>query len=357
MKASTRVLGGLYIVGFVTAAPPVAAQLNVHTGNYDLTISGRINMQFRTSSVVLAPSSRFILRRARVTVVVKVNDFIEAKVQPDFGEFQMRDAYVRMNFHPAFKLTFGNAKRPFDLFELYSSSYIIVIERTGKIEGVADCAGVGGVCSWSQLTEKLLFSDRDLGVFVDGEAGAVDYHFSVTNGSGTIVADENDAKSYTGRVRIQATSDLRVAANVAAHDYLHPDRLGDEYAVAYGGDAEWGAYGNAGVHIQAGFLRGKNWRNLDAAGDPSTFTTAQVIVGYRMPLAHPGHFTAIEPLGRVSWADPDRAATVGGGGWLLTPGVALHLSGRNMMVANVDVWFPDEGEREWSLKLQSMVYF
>ena len=338
-------------------AAPAAAQLDVQTDNYQLTLSGRINVQFRTSSVTSAPSSRFLLRRARVTVVVKTGDFIEIKIQPDFGEFRMKDAYVRMNFDPAFELTFGNAKRPFDLFELYSSSRIIVIERTGRIEGVTDCAGVPGVCSWSRLTQGLQFSERDLGVFVDGEAGAVDYHASVTNGNSAVISDENDAKSYTGRVRVRVTSDLRLAVNAAAHDYLHPDRLVDEYAVAYGGDVEWGAYGDAGMHIQAGFLRGENWRNRDAAGDPSTFMTGQTIVGYRMPLTSPGHFTAVEPLTRVSWADPERGATTGSGGWLLTPGIAFHLSGRNMLVANVDVWFPEQGDKEWSLKLQSMVYF
>jgi hypothetical protein len=341
----------------VVVTVPAAAQLNVQTGRYELTMSGRVQTQFRTSSAPSARSSEFLLRRARVTVVVRAGDFIEAKIQPDFAGFAMKDAYVRLNFDPTFTLTLGNAKRPFDLFELYSSTQIIVIERTGKIDGVADCAGVGGVCSWSQLTEKLAFSDRDVGVFVDGASGRVDYHASVTNGSGTIGGDDNGALSYTGRARFQAAQNLRVALNIAAHDYAHPDRLNDEYAVAFGGDVEWGAYGDDGAHIQAGFLLGQNWRNLDAAGDPSTFTTAQTVMGYRLPLANPGHFTAVEPLARVSWADPDKDATVGSGGWLVTPGVAFHLSGRNMMVANVDVWLPEEGDREWSLKLQSMLYF
>jgi hypothetical protein len=347
----------LIVALLLAASAPAAAQLAVSTDNYSLTISGRINAQFRTNSVDSAVGSRFILRRARVTVVVRVDDLVEAKIQPDFGEFLMRDAYVRLNLDPAFELTFGNAKRAFDRFELYSSSYILAIERTGKIEGVEDCAGVGGVCSWSQLTEKLEYSDRDLGVHVGGEFGPWDYGVSVTNGSGAVLADENDAKSFSGRLGFQATPDLHIAANLGAHDYLHPTRAADEHAVAYGGDIEWGAYLQPGVHVQAGFLRGQNWKNLDAAGDPSTFTTAQAMISYRSPIQSSSRFEAVEPVARVSWADPDKARTDNGGGWLLTPGVAFHLSGRNMLVANVDGWFPTEGDVQWSLKMQAMVYF
>jgi hypothetical protein len=204
------------------------------------------------------------------------------------------------------------------------------------------------------LTEKLGYSDRDVGLFVDGRpSDKVEYRFSITNGTGSNTSDENGSKSYTGRVVVQATPDVRVAANVGVHDYLD-DTTGNRYAAAYGGDVEIGNYGDE-LHVQASIIAGQNWLSLDA-GDPATFVTAQGVVSYRFPVTGSDRFTAVEPLARISWADPDTGVAQGGG-WLFTPGVALHITGRNMLVANIDVWSPDIGGTEWSFKFQSFLHY
>ncbi len=355
LKAVHR-LGGPALVALL--APNAAgAQVQLDSRAVEITLTGRVHMQYRTTSVDGPRSSEFLLRRARFTAHVKVDDLIEGRIQPDFGEgkLSLKDAYLRLNFDPAFRLSFGQFKRPFDIFELYSSTQILTIERTGEIDGVDACAGPGGVCSWSRLTEKLEYSDRDIGILVDGRAtDKLEYRFSITNGTGADKRDKNGTKSYTARVVVQAASHVRLGANVGVHDYFG-STTANEYAVAYGGDIEIGRYGEE-IHLQAGFLAGQNWLNLDATGDPSTFLTAQGVVSYRLPITGSSHFTAVEPLARLSWADPNTDAA-NAGGWLFTPGIALRMAGRNMLVANVDVWSPAAGDSEWSFKFQSFLHF
>ena len=76
----------------------------------------------------------------------------------------------------------------------------------------------------------------------------------------------------------------------------------------------------------------------------------------RLPLHGDPRYSAVEPIARISWADPD-TNTDDDEGIVLTPGIALHLTGRNMLVANVDVWSPSTGDTEWSFKFQSFLHF
>ena len=333
------------------------AQVQINSQAIEITLTGRLHTQFSTTSVAGERASEFKIRRTRLTARMKINDFIDGAIQPDFGQgkISLKDAYLRLTFDSAVRLTFGQFKRAFDIFELPSSTQILVIERTGSIAGVDDCDGPGGVCSWSSLTEKLEFADRDVGVAVDGRAGDdVEYRVTLTNGTGANASDENGTKSYSGRATWKATSTVRLGANVALHDYVNPTRGRDEYAVAYGADLEIGTYGDE-VHLKAGVVSGQNWQSLDAGGEPGTLLTAQAILSYRFRLES-GRLSAVEPLGRVSWGDPDTAVP-GAGGLLLTPGIAFHLTGRNMLVANLDVWSPSTGSTEWSIKMQSFLHF
>jgi hypothetical protein len=63
-------------------------------------------------------------------------------------------------------------------------------------------------------------------------------------------------------------------------------------------------------------------------------------------------FAAVEPVLRLSWADPD-TGTAADGGLLVTPGFMLYVEGKNKIGFNVDVWSPSSGTSEYSLKIQS----
>jgi hypothetical protein len=348
--------GALLVAGAFLMRPPseAAAQGIVRSSAAEITLTGRVHSQFNTTSVTGAPGSEFLIRRARVAAELEISDIVSGKVEPDFGEgsISLKDAYVRLTFSPALRATFGQMKRPFDLFELTSSSQILVIERAGGIRGVSGCPRLGGVCSFSRFTERLQYSDRDIGLFLEGAPSApVTWSFAATNGTGANSDDENGTKSFTGRVNFAATPNVTVGANVAMHDYAFAGD--DEYATAFGGDVEIGNY-DQGLHVQAGFITGDNW--LVDPGDPTTFFAVQGIVSYKSPVTNNRYVSALEPLGRLSIGNPD-TDTPDDGGILITPGVMLHFTGRNKIAANIDVWAPSVGDTEWSLKVQSFLHF
>jgi hypothetical protein len=323
-----------------------------------LEIGGRFHLQFNSTSVEGAVPSEFLVRRARIWVAARVNDWIDGAVQVDLAgpAASARYAFVRFSLSPAARIAFGQFKRAFDNFELTSSADILVVERDGFVRGVFDCAGVGGVCSYSRFSEQLAFSSLDVGVLLQGETrgGTLGYLFSVTNGSGPNRREENGAKSFSGRVEWAAVPGLKLGANAGVHDYYNDVRLRDAYAPATALDAEYGDF-QEGLHLQAGIMAGRNWLNLRPDGGESSFVSWQGIVAYRIPLD--GHrVRAVEPVGRVSWGDPDRDAA-GDGGLLLTPGLVLHFEGHNKIAANVDIWHPQSGGTAWGLKAQTYLHF
>ena len=341
----------------IFAAAPVVAQTTVHTQAVEITLSGRLHTQLNTTSVATEPGEEMLIRRARFAAAVKINDFVSGLVEPEYGggKAELRVAYLRLAFAPALNATIGQYKRPFDLFTLTSSTDILVVERAGDIRGVNSCTGVGGICSYDRLLEQLQYSAIDIGVVLDGHdrAGRVSYAVSIMNGTGPNVPDENGTKSYTGRLTFAATPNVRVAGNLAFHDYVNPVR-GNAYASALGGDLEVGDF-RSGFHLQAGAVEGDNWRAL-VAGQPRRFVVLQAIAAYKVPVHHPPYAEAIEPIARVSWGNPD-TATPRDGGLLLTPGVVWHIAGRNKIGADVDIWHPQQGATAWGLKVQSYLFF
>ncbi len=355
--AATLALAG-DLAGQATIAPRYAS----------VRIGGRMHTQYATSSVE-SHNSQFFFRRARIEADITVSDFFEARLQPEFGGFtaELKDAYVKFNFSSALHVTMGQFKRPFDLFELSSSVDLSLIERDGRVGGVSTCAGVGSVCSYSRLTERLGFADRDIGVRIGGARGKAAYEVSMTNGAGQNVADVNDAKSFSGRLTVKAAPDLSLGANVALHDYVDPGKE-DAHAGAWGVDAQYGAWRD-GLLVQASLVGGENWRRLrDGIGapvdpsrpstgpwEPSTFLAFQGAASWYAPLQGK-RVVGIEPLLRLSFGDPDRDAA-DDGGVVFTPGLMLYVSGRNKIGFNVDVWSPQTGDTEHSLKVQSYLYF
>ena len=59
-------------------------------------------------------------------------------------------------------------------------------------------------------------------------------------------------------------------------------------------------------------------------------------------------------MARVSWGDPQDGIDEDGG-TLLTPGLAVYFKERTRIGANLDVYVPQEGDREYSLKVQAYI--
>ncbi|NIM48495.1 MAG: hypothetical protein GTN62_02325 [Gemmatimonadales bacterium] len=346
-------------VGLALTAGSASAQVEITSKAMEIKLTGRAHAQWNTSSVDAEPATTFLLRRARIVAEVKVNDFVFGKVEPEYGRGNviLRDAYVRLTFSPFFRWTIGQFKRPFDQFQLRTSTQILMIEREGPVRGVDTCAGVGSICAFSRFTSRLEYSERDIGFMFDGQLGSAPfrYYASVMNGRGdNHSVDENGTKSYTGRLEY-GVAGLRVGAHLGVHDYPNDSTGTDEYGVAFGGDVDWGEYEQIGLHVKAGVVYGDNWRNL-ATPDPSKFFAAQAAATYRVPIRDNRFLYAVGPVARVSWGDPD--TDVGDDdGWLLTGGVAFFFTGRNKLALNVDIWRPAAGETEYSLKAQSYMHF
>lgn len=322
-------------------------------------LGGRFHLQMNTSSADGEIGSEFLVRRARVWAAARVNEWIDGAVQVDVagGAASARYAFLRFSLSPAARISFGQFKRAFDNFELTSSADVLVVERDGDVRGAFDCAGVGGVCTYSRFSEKLFFSSLDVGVLLQGETddGTLGYLISATNGTGPNAREENNAKSFSGRVEWAAAPSVKIGANAGVHDYINGVTGEDAYAPATALDLEVGDF-EAGFHLQAGVMTGQNWLNLQADGEESRFLSWQGIATYRIPLEGEHRIRAVEPVGRVSWGDPDRA--VGSdGGLLFTPGLVVHFDGKNKMGANVDIWHPQTGGTVWGIKAQTYLYF
>ena len=355
---SSRVFA-LALSALLTATPLSAQSIGGRAA--EITFGGRLHGQFSTSSVEGADAN-FFIRRARFTIDARIGERLDARVMPDFagGGASLQDAYVRYRLTPSVRVSVGQFKRAFDLFELESSTRLPVIERDGRIPGFGGCPGVGRVCSYSRLTERLRFAGRDVGVKLDGPLGeSGTFMVTLTNGTGVNTSDENGGKSISGRVAFDVADDIVIGANVGVHDWVFeqptPALESTEYALAGGADVMVGRYGG-GPLLMASVVFGDNWEILDPSGDEQGFVAAQVIGSYYHELVSTDALHGIEPVLRLSYGDPNRDGA-DDGALLLTPGVHVYFSGRNRFGVNLDVYSPETGDTEFSFKAMTYVYF
>lgn len=347
---------GLFSAAAATLSAPEAlgAQTTITSRAATLTIGGRLHTQYQGSSVDGAVND-FFIRRARIVADATFNDFFVGRVQTDFagGGATLLDAWVRLDFDEAFRLSMGQFKRSFDIFELDSSTDLSLFERDGRIPDLSVCTGVGRICSYSRLTEALGFAGRDTGLKVDGTSGTFSYQTTLTNGNGVGVRDQNDGKSFAGRAGVAASEDLTVSANVGIRDYVGPTAE-TEQAFAWGADVQWGTWRD-GLLVQAAVTGGDNWAVLDPDDDPLSFLAFQAMGSFYNPLDG-DRIVGVEPVLRVSVADP--AGDVDDdGGTLITPGVMLYLMGKNKIGANLDYYVPQTGDSEFVFRAGVFLYF
>lgn len=342
------------LLAAMTATPNlIEAQTSISARGADLRVGGRVHAQYGSSFVDGVPST-FSIRRARLIVDGSFGEFVSGRLQADFaGSGSLQDAWIRMNFSDEFRLSVGQLKRAFDLFELSSSTDLSLIERTGQVVGYDICSGVGRLCSFSRLTEGLGFAGRDTGFKVDGSSGKLSYMGTVTNGTGVGNSDVNDAKSFSGRLSLMTAENVVISVNAAAKDYVDPT---DEsaFAMAFGGDVQVGTWRD-GLLVQAAVVSGDNWRSLDINDMPGSFVTAQVAASYYVPLDG-DRIIGIEPIGRVSVANPDDSIDEDGG-LLITPGLMLYFLGKNKIGFNYDYYSPAMGDGVSMFRLGTFLYF
>ena len=193
----------------------------------------------------------------------------------------------------------GQFKRAFDLFELTSSADLSIIERDGRIAGLSDCTGVGRVCTYGRMISSLGYGGRDQGVRVEASGDRVAFRGTVTNGTGANNSDENDAKSFSGRLSFDATDMVTVSGQFGVHDYVEDGS--DEYANAWGIDAQYGgmrgrAPGSGVTHRRRQLEEsGRWWDRIDLHG----------LAGGRQPL-YATRWRKHRRLGTAASGEPGR---------------------------------------------------
>jgi hypothetical protein len=367
MRRVTIGLASLIVLG--CGAPRSALAVEVDSKAEKITITGRIQTGWYTSSIKGEPGNEFLVRRARAALRVQINDWISGMVEPDFASgsaISLKDCYFRLAPHDNFDLTIGQMKRRFDLFELTSSTQILVIERDGRI-------GRTVPPSLSTLTETLQFADRDQGLFAslhtDNERIRVEG--AITNGVAANTRPVLGAKAFQGRVSFEplADEDFAIHGGLSVRPYRTIRTVGavDDtsraYAPAFEVSAELGNF-TSGLHVQAGFVAGTNPTTYNpATDDADSFLALQAIGTYKHPLANKKWFEAVEPVFRFSYADPNTDVD-DNGGILLTPGVNLYIVSRTRFAANLDIFLPQQNaapaadeDTEVSFKAASWLYF
>jgi len=353
-----RALQGVLALCALVAAPvEVEAQLELRSSDATVRLGGQLDMHYISPSPESAPET-FRVRRVWFVAQASYTDFLYGQVVYDFrtGGGVLLDAFARMNFDPAFRLSFGRFKRSFDIFLLNPIGDIPFLERAGGVPGYQECSGVGSVCSYGRLSERLLFSNRDTGIRADGTIGSFGYSASLTNGTLVGAVDGNDAKSLATRIHWNLREGVQFGFNATRKDYLNPSDE-TEYAVAWGPDLTIGSW-RSGLHVQAGYLHGENWLSYSTttgAEGPGTFQTGQLQATYFFGVER-GRIEGIEPLFRLSVTDPDDSLA-DDGGVLVTPGLALYFLGRNRIALNLDHYRPATGEGVFALRAGVLLYY
>lgn len=330
----------LGLLSLATSAGPLGAQQRAGVA---VELTGRAQVQFSTSSVdddeaeAEVVGSSFETRRVRFGAEVTVDDWLFGKIEPEFagGELRLADAYVALELHPAATLRVGHFKRPFSLLELTSSTRLLPIERGVRIRGLDELlearAAGGPAGEHYEILSELGYVGRDVGASLAGRVGRFGYEAGVFNGRGTAGADDNDAKTFAGRLTLAPFAAPLVLGAAVAGIEGEVDAE-QERGTAYGFDLEYGRYNAPGLHLLGEIAFGEH------LGGAEEFLGAQGTAAWFFALES-ARLEGLELVGRASWGDPVRDLS-DDEGLLLTPGINLYVQGRNRLMLNWDVYLP-----------------
>lgn len=150
----------------------------------------------------------FDIRRARLDVKGNISPYWGYRVQFDLpGTPKLIDAYVDLKLNDYFNFTIGQAKIPFSMENLASSTQLLLIDRSQVVEALA---ARGRDVNGNQ-------NGRDIGIQLGGtlvklkDRPVVDYRLGLFNGSGINTVDNNENKDYAARLILHPLAGLDIS--------------------------------------------------------------------------------------------------------------------------------------------------
>lgn len=325
-----------------------------------LTFGGLVQTQFKTTteSGAEGTSTELIMRRVRLGVDARINSFVSGRIQPEFagaaggGGVSVNEAYLRLDFHPAFAVVAGKAGRPYGRVDAAAASALVPIERGARFGEDATTLGQ------YRLLEELAYAGRSVGVHAEGTTAALPARLSYTVGyfSGTLGEEgpPADIDQVAGRVQADvlpgASVGLAYTSRAFGDEATGASRRGAGYAM----DVQYGTHGEPGPKLLAEYAFG----TFDPFADVG-FRSFQGWAAWRFALGSGPFVEAVEPLFRVSWGDLDGGPSAAFDGVLLTPGVNVYAGGNSRLMLNLDVFLFEDDARgaATSFKAQAQVAF
>lgn len=326
------------------AQVPIVAE-----GPIQIALTGRLQTQVNTSTADSVYST-FEHRRARIGVDLTIDEWIEGRIEANFAHgLRLEDAWMNLAFDPMLELRVGQFKKPFSRLELTSSSRIVPIEPGLRIRGLASDA------EHFLLLEQNVYLGRELGAQVHGQLGFLGYALGVFNGSDQNNRDDNDGKSFAGRLNLKPfDAPFEIGAGASLREVLLVDSLDETFTeggIAVEIDALWGGFRQPGISLVAEVMQAENFDTQDP------MIGAQGILSWFQPVESP-RIEGVEPLFRASYGDPSTDFD-GNSGILLTPGLNLYFQGRNRLMVNWDYFMPelDALDPDHSIRGQLQLFF
>jgi hypothetical protein len=331
-------LASLALLG-LTALPLRAQQggegPRLRAGAAEITLDGRVQTLFDTSSDDSVAPSDLRMRRVYLGATVKIDDRVTGKVQADFAgnRVSLKDAYLQLTLSPALQLLAGNAYRPFSRLAAATSDVrILPVERGLAIRGVEGMEE-------QSFVSGLQYSERDVGLQVMGapsNAFGLKYAAGVFRGPVAGLVGPQDSYQYVARASVSPLRNVSVGAGWSSRDFAR-EVAGDPRSTlrrgkAWEADLEIGSF-DPGFHLLAEATAG----DADPFTD-SDFRGAAAWAAYRTRSVTTG-VSALEPTLRVSTGDLDGALEPLGG-TLLTPGLNVYFGGNNRIMLDLDLWNP-----------------
>lgn len=174
-----------------TAAGKDGFSIKSADGKYAVRLKGLVqaDARFFLNDSAFPVVNTFFLRRARPVLEATVGNFLEFRLQPDFGQGTtvLFDAYADVRVAPELAVRAGKFKPPLDLERLQSASDIVFAERA--------------------LATNLA-PNRDVGLQLSGDisSGVFTWQAGIFNGVpdlGNGDSDVSDAKDFAARIFVQ----------------------------------------------------------------------------------------------------------------------------------------------------------